>query len=870
MSRSRSSSRSPSERPSEKKSSECDKDTSERRARSPSDPREKRRREEQKDLVACVAHAVEKTNLLKLEDFTEDRLTMRNLENSYMRYGGSFVVELIEEVLHSVGFDVRDRRDIHVPHKFAGIRVNRIMRYMEEERRRAGAPRKVSVTKLMEKLDIEDDKIEEKLRSLTQRQLRKISEGLGEGSDGRERLLERIEASSRRSSDRNRSPGRARSSYENVKGVIERGLDRSRITLYVEDFTDDKDLVDDLVRCYRMRGGKFVGEIIDRAIDSISRDFRSRKEVGHPERLVAARVKRSMRQRDENFSLRERRREPSRSRSLSGVRPGRKVDVEEFARKYGIDYECEARLKRLSQDQLQRVCGGDLVVHRDCRNVSSLIMARIRDEMRGLLRERRRRVIRDLHQTEREDPKRGEDLTRESHARGPRKKIEVDPDEKSNREVSKSREEKPRSRSASSSDVSDVDRTKPRLRRDRADSRGDKIIEEAVDGAVKKQRIVEPEDFLDDSLTMRLLYSVLERSGREFVEDVLYETVHSINQDVKSRRDIRIPQKYVGIRVKRIVQRKEDDMAFRRRFAARENRRRRERSYSRSSSRSRSRSRHHRISVSDMCDKYSLDAECEDRLRELTQEQLARVFGPDLLIRADCRNPSSIVMSRIRDAVRGVTVAIAGVQVRAALRDLIADLQGEIRDLAAEEVMIDPVTLVETGFTYERAALKAALKKRPRIDPLTNAPLKSQKIVPNRALKYAIEVFNNATQPLPSVSTCLICRAPIDSQTLEESGICQPCQDSILENDPEFCESSEDSCKCFICCTPTHESDFCPACEKVVLEVANESEMAPDLGDNEMNDNTLTKRFETPVSLCRSMERTETPSTAAAWSERLR
>ncbi|KAF4705466.1 hypothetical protein FOZ63_025474 [Perkinsus olseni] len=210
-----------------------------------------------------------------------------------------------------------------------------------------------------------------------------------------------------------------------------------------------------------------------------------------------------------------------------------------------------------------------------------------------------------------------------------------------------------RSRSQSSSDVSDVDRTKPRvMRRDRADSRGDldKVIEEVVDDAIRKQRIVEAEDFLEDSLTMRLLYSVLDRSGRRFLEDVLYETVHSINQDVRSRRDIRIPQKYVGIRVKRVVQRKEDDMAFRRRVAARESRRRpRDRSYSRSSSRSRSRSRHHRVSVSDMCDRYSLDAECEDRLRELSQEQLSRVFGPDLLIRADCRNPSSIVMSRIRD-----------------------------------------------------------------------------------------------------------------------------------------------------------------------------------------------------------------------------
>ncbi|KAF4717924.1 hypothetical protein FOZ63_014239, partial [Perkinsus olseni] len=166
-----------------KESSEV-KDTAEKRSpsrgRSPSDPRERRRRADREDLEVCVAHAVEKTNLLKLEDFIEDRLTMRNLEGCYARYGGSFVVELIEEVLHSVGFDVRDRRDILVPHKFAGIRVNRIMRYMEDERRRSGPPKKMSVTKLMEKCEISDDKMEERLRSLTQRQLRKVCEDIGE------------------------------------------------------------------------------------------------------------------------------------------------------------------------------------------------------------------------------------------------------------------------------------------------------------------------------------------------------------------------------------------------------------------------------------------------------------------------------------------------------------------------------------------------------------------------------------------------------------------------------------------------------------------------------------------------------------------
>lgn len=225
-----------------------------------------------------------------------------------------------------------------------------------------------------------------------------------------------------------------------------------------------------------------------------------------------------------------------------------------------------------------------------------------------------------------------------------------------NRSVSRSRSRrdnndgKVRARSQSSSDVSDVDRTKPKARKEAGGTRmGDRVIEKAVEDAVKEQRIVEVGDFLEDSLTMRLLNSVLNRSGRRFLEDVLYEAVDSINRDVRSREEVRIPQKYVGIRVKRVVQRKEDDMAYRRRGRERENRSRRRDSRSLS----RSRSPYHRISVSDMCDKYRLDAECEDRLRELRQDQLSRVFGPDLLIRNDCRNPSSIVMSRIRDEVRG-------------------------------------------------------------------------------------------------------------------------------------------------------------------------------------------------------------------------
>ncbi|KAF4700650.1 hypothetical protein FOZ63_019124 [Perkinsus olseni] len=198
-------------------------------------------------------------------------------------------------------------------------------------------------------------------------------------SRSRSRSSSRSRRSSNRSRSRsrarnnndNRSPGRARSSYDRVEDIIDGSLKDSRITLYVEDFTDDQDVVESLLHCFRIRGPNFVREVVDDAIDSISRDFRSRREVSHPGRLVAARVKRSIRRRDMGLSPRRaRRREPSRSRSLSGVKPGRRVLVEEFARKYGVDAECEMRLKRLNQEQLQRVCGGDLIIHRDCRNIA--------------------------------------------------------------------------------------------------------------------------------------------------------------------------------------------------------------------------------------------------------------------------------------------------------------------------------------------------------------------------------------------------------------------------------------------------------------------------------------------------------------------
>ncbi|KAF4664736.1 WD repeat, SAM and U-box domain-containing protein 1 [Perkinsus olseni] len=77
----------------------------------------------------------------------------------------------------------------------------------------------------------------------------------------------------------------------------------------------------------------------------------------------------------------------------------------------------------------------------------------------------------------------------------------------------------------------------------------------------------------------------------------------------------------------------------------------------------------------------------------------------------------------------------------ALLKELVESFECPI----TQELMTDPVTLVETGFTYERSALRNAFKRRPKIDPLTNAPLRSQRVVPNRALKSAIETFTHAT-----------------------------------------------------------------------------------------------------------------------------
>jgi len=58
------------------------------------------------------------------------------------------------------------------------------------------------------------------------------------------------------------------------------------------------------------------------------------------------------------------------------------------------------------------------------------------------------------------------------------------------------------------------------------------------------------------------------------------------------------------------------------------------------------------------------------------------------------------------------------------------------------EIMQDPVIVVETGQTYERSEIEDWWSKRPvKVDPMTNLKLKDPKLVPNIALRNAIEEY---------------------------------------------------------------------------------------------------------------------------------
>lgn len=58
------------------------------------------------------------------------------------------------------------------------------------------------------------------------------------------------------------------------------------------------------------------------------------------------------------------------------------------------------------------------------------------------------------------------------------------------------------------------------------------------------------------------------------------------------------------------------------------------------------------------------------------------------------------------------------------------------------EVMTDPIIAAD-GYTYERIAMEAWLKSGKVISPMTNAPLASLTLTPNRSLKLLIERFQN-------------------------------------------------------------------------------------------------------------------------------
>ena len=63
----------------------------------------------------------------------------------------------------------------------------------------------------------------------------------------------------------------------------------------------------------------------------------------------------------------------------------------------------------------------------------------------------------------------------------------------------------------------------------------------------------------------------------------------------------------------------------------------------------------------------------------------------------------------------------------------------------SQDIMEDPVILIETGATYERKEILKWLSNH-HTDPLTNEVLKNKSIIPNRALRTAIEESNIVTK----------------------------------------------------------------------------------------------------------------------------
>ena len=59
----------------------------------------------------------------------------------------------------------------------------------------------------------------------------------------------------------------------------------------------------------------------------------------------------------------------------------------------------------------------------------------------------------------------------------------------------------------------------------------------------------------------------------------------------------------------------------------------------------------------------------------------------------------------------------------------------------SQELMRDPVLLLEDGITYERSAIEKRLKDT-SISPSTGEPVLDQRLIPNVALRKSIEAFH--------------------------------------------------------------------------------------------------------------------------------
>ena len=87
------------------------------------------------------------------------------------------------------------------------------------------------------------------------------------------------------------------------------------------------------------------------------------------------------------------------------------------------------------------------------------------------------------------------------------------------------------------------------------------------------------------------------------------------------------------------------------------------------------------------------------------------------------------------------------------------------------ELMVDPVTVVETGQTYDRAAIKSWLYTH-STDPITNVELRGKKLVPNIAIRQILQTIDEHTPTGSSES--LVCpislELMIDPVILTETG----------------------------------------------------------------------------------------------------